>query len=118
MTSDVQDAERDVASSKQRFQESLRLAGESGTRLAVEVKKSVTPTLLVAVGIGAVAVAVGLVLRSNTRSRRLASQRASLSGNLARAAGGWLLRAIATRVAVQVATSLRDANAVALPSDR
>jgi hypothetical protein len=119
MTSDVQDAERDVAKSKRRLQESLRVAGETGTRLAVEVRKKVTPTLVVAALAGAAVVGVALlVARRNSRPRWRAPQQPSLTGQVARAAGMWLLRAVAVRVAGELAAKFRDAQAPALAPSR
>lgn len=119
MTSDVQDAERDVAKSKQRFQESLRVAGETGTRLAGEVRKQITPTLVVAAVVGAAAVGVAVVVaRSGSRRRWRAAQQPTLTGQVARAAGMWLLRAIAVRMVQQLAVKFRDAQTPALAPAR
>jgi len=119
MTTDVQDAERDVAKKKQRFQESLRVAGETGTRLAGEVRKKMTPTLVVAAVVGAAAVGVAVVVaRSGSRPRWRAPQAPSLTGQVARAAGMWLLRAVAVRVAQQLVVQFRDSQTPALAPAR
>jgi hypothetical protein len=110
MTTEVEDAEQQVAASKQRFQESLRSAGEAGTRLAVEARKKVTPALLAAVVAGVVVVAgVALVAsRSKRRARGRQAPQPSLTGELTRAAGTWLLRAVALRLAANIAARFRD----------
>lgn len=119
MTTDVQDAERDVAKSKQRFQESLRVAGETGTRLAGEVRKKMTPTLVVAAVVGAAAVGVAVVVaRSSSRPRWRPAHQSSLTGQVARAAGMWLLRAIAVRVAQELTVKFREAQTPALAPAR
>jgi hypothetical protein len=115
---DVEDAERDVATTKQQLQESLRLAGEAGTRLAVAARKKVTPTLVVAVVAG-VAIVAGVTLvaaRNSSRPRRRASGQPTLTGILARAAGTWLVRAIALRVAVKMAEKFRDPQTSSTPA--
>lgn len=119
MTTDVQDAERDVAKSKQRFQESLRAAGETGTRLAGEVRKKMTPTLIVATVVGAAAVGVAVVVaRGSSRPRWRRNEEPSLAGQVARAAGMWLLRAVAVKVAQQLVAKLQDAQTPALAPPR
>jgi hypothetical protein len=119
MTTEVQDAERDVAQSKQLFQESLRQAGETGTRLAVEVRNKMTPTLVVAAVVGAAAVGVAVAIaRGNSRPRRRAHQESTLAGKVARAAGMWLLRTVALRVAAELAAKLREPQAPALAQSR
>jgi hypothetical protein len=110
MTTDVEDAQRDVANSKQHLQESLRLAGEAGSRLAVAARDKVTPPLIIAVVLG-VAVVAGVALlagRGRSRSRWRAPRQPSLAGTLALAAGTWLARAIALRVALTIAEQFRD----------
>lgn len=119
MTSDVQDAERDVAKSKQRLHDSLRQAGETGTRLAMEVRKKMTPTLVVAAVVGATAVGVAVIIaRSSSRPRWRAPRQPTLTGQVARAAGMWLLRAVALRVAAELSTRFRDAQTPALAQPR
>jgi len=110
MTTDVEHAQRDVANSKQHLQESLRLAGEAGSRLAVAARDKVTPPLIIAVVLG-VAVVAGVALVAGggrSRSRWRAPRQPSLSGTLTRAAGTWLARAIALRVALKLAERFRD----------
>lgn len=110
MTTDVEDAQRDVASSRRHLQESLRLAGEAGSRLAVAARKKVTPPLVIAVVLG-VAVAAGVAIaaaRGRSGRRWRTARQPTLSGDLARAAGTWLVRAIALRVAVKLTERLRE----------
>jgi len=118
MTTDVQDAERDVATTKRQFHDSLRLAGEAGTRLAVAARKKVTPTLIVAtlVSVGIVAGVTLIATRNNSRRRRHAFGEPSLTGVLGRAAGRWLLRAVALRVAVKVAERFGDSQTRGTPA--
>lgn len=119
MTTDVQDAERDVAKSKERLHESLRAVGETGTRLAVEVRNKVTPTLVVAAVAGAAAVGLAvMVARRSSRPSWRANQDPTLTGRLARAAGMWLLRAVAVRVAAELASKFRDSQTPALGQSR
>jgi hypothetical protein len=108
---EVEDAELEVARSKQRLQESLQIAGETGSRLATEIRRKATPALIVAAIVGG-AVAAGAAItmaRSETRRRRSSSSASSATGILARAVGAWLLRAAALRFAEAFAAKLRDA---------
>jgi hypothetical protein len=109
-TGEVQDAEVEVARSKQQLQRSLEQAGETSSRLAAEMRKKATPALIAAVVVGGAALAgvAFAVTRGETRPRRGGSGRASPTGILARAVGVWLLRAAALRVAEALAAKLRD----------
>jgi hypothetical protein len=106
---EVHDAELEVARTKQLFQESLQLAGETSTRLAAEMRKKVTPTLIAAVVVGGavLAGAAFAVARGEPRAR-WRSSRASPTGIVARAIGAWLLRAAALRVAEALAEKFRN----------
>jgi hypothetical protein len=116
MTTEVMEAEREVAEAKQQLQQSLKLAGEAGSRLATVARKKATPVLIaVAVGVAVVAGVTLVAARSEPRRRRRASS-SSASGELARAVGGWVLRAVALRLAVTLAAKFRDAQASRLPS--
>jgi hypothetical protein len=111
---DVTSAEQEVARAKRQLQESLRSAGEAGSRLAREARNQLTPMVLVTVAVG-VAVVAGVALvaaRDAPQRRARATNRASWGGILARAAGAWLLRAVALRVAEALEARLRDAPAL------
>lgn len=115
MKNDVQAAEREVAKRKQRLQESLRVAGQAGNRLAGEVRRKITPTLVVAAVAGAAAVGVAMAIaRSNSRPRWRPAQQPSVAGQVARAAGMWLLKTVALRVAHELAEKYRDEHSPAL----
>jgi hypothetical protein len=110
MTTEVQDAELEVARTKQRFEQSLQLAGETGSRLAAEMRRKATPGLLAAVVVGGavLAGAAFVVARGQQRGRWSGSSRPSPTGMLARAVGVWLLRAAALRLAEAMAAKFRD----------
>ena len=98
---EIEAAELDVARTKQRFQQSLELAGETSSRLAAEMRKKATPAMIVAVvvvGGAALAGAAFVVTRGERRSRWGSSNRPTTTGILARAAGVWLLRTAALRL--------------------
>lgn len=112
---EVEHAELEVARSKQRLQESLHIAGETGSRLATEIRRKATPALIIAGVVGG-AVAAGAAItmaRSETRRRRRSGV-SSATGMLARAVGAWLLRAAALRFAEVLAAKLRDSAPPAL----
>lgn len=115
-TGDVQDAELEVARSKQQLQQSLQHAGETSSRLAAEIRNKATPALIAAVVVGgAVLAGAAYTLgRGNTRPRWRSASSASPTGILARAVGVWLLRAAAVRVAEAFAAKLRDSTPPAL----
>lgn len=103
MTTEVQDAERDVAQSKQGLQQSLRVARETSRSFALQLRKKLLPTLVVAGLVGAAALGVAVVVaRGTARPRWRAPGQRSLTGEVARAAGRWLLRAVAVRVAAEL----------------
>jgi heme O synthase-like polyprenyltransferase len=110
MTTEVQDAELEVARTKQRFQQSLQLAGETGSRLAVEMRRKATPALIAVMVVGGavVAGAAFVVTRGQQRDRSRSTNRPSPTGMLARAVGLWLLRAAALRLAEALAAKFRD----------
>ena len=112
---EVHDAELEVARTKQLFQESLQLAGETSHRLAAEMRKKATPALIVAVVVGGavLAGAAFTVARGDTRAR-WRSSRPSPTGILARAIGAWLLRAAALRVAEALAAKFGNSTPPAL----
>lgn len=109
MTTDVEEAQRDVANSKRHLQESLRLAGEAGSRLAVAAREKMTPPLVIGLVLGVAVVAGVAIAASRGRSSRWRdAQRPTLTGDLARAAGTWLVRAIVLRAAVKLAERFRE----------
>jgi heme O synthase-like polyprenyltransferase len=110
MTTEVQDAELEVARTKQRFQQSLQLAGETGSRLATEMRRKATPALIAVMVVGGavVAGAAFVVTRGQQRDRSRGTNRPSPTGMLARAVGLWLLRAAALRLAEALAAKFRD----------
>jgi hypothetical protein len=120
MTTEVRDAELEVARTKQQFQQSLQLAGETGSRLAAEMRKKATPTLIAAVVVGGVVVAGAafMVARGQQRGRwrgsNRRSNRPSPTGMLARAVGVWLLRAAALRLAEALSAKFRDSTSYEL----
>jgi hypothetical protein len=120
MTTEVMNAERDVARTKQRFQESLQLAGETGSRLVAEMRAKATPKLLVAVVVSGavVAGAAFMVARREPRRHRRTSNAASPTGALVRAVGVWLLRAAALRLTATLVAKLGASAAPALASPR
>jgi len=111
MTSEVMEAEQDVAEAKQQLQQSLQLAGEAGSRLATAARKKATPLLIAfAAGVAVVAgVALVAAQQREPRGRRRAPT--SSASQLAVAVGGWVLRAVALRLAVSLAVRFRDAQA-------
>ena len=113
---EVEHAELEVARSKQRLQESLHVAGETGSRLATEIRKKATPALIIAAAVGGAVVAGAAITmaRSETRRRRRSSGVSAATGILARAVGAWLLRAAALRFAEVLAAKLRDSTPPAL----
>jgi len=109
MTTDVQEAERDVERSKQRLQESLRVVGETGNRLATEVSQKAGPALVAAVVVGAAATGLAIAIsRSRSRSRWGAPKGPSFARDLAHAAGAWLVRTLALKLAAEMAARLRE----------
>jgi hypothetical protein len=120
MTTEILDAELEVARSKARLQQSLQVAGETGSRLATEMRSKATPALIAAVLVGGAAV-VGtayLVARREPRHRGW-SRRPSAGGMVARAVGVWLLRAAALRLAQALAAKFGDTQplTIAAPSE-
>lgn len=108
MTTEVQDAERDVAESKQGLQQSLRVARETTRSLSLTLRKKMLPTLVVAGLVGAAALGIAVVVaRGMARPRWRAPRQTSLTGEVARAAGMWLLRAVAVRVAAELVAEVR-----------
>lgn len=110
---EVEQAERDVATSKRRFQESLRLAGETGTRLAADVRKKATPAVMVTVA-ASVALVAGVTFaasRSRAAPRRRVRREPSFAGDLTRAAGGWVLRTLVLHVVTTMAARFLKAPA-------
>lgn len=113
---DVLDAEREVEQRKQEFHDSLRVAGESGSRLAKSVGKQAKPLLIGGAVVLGTAALVGIVVAvSRSRRRnvwlppaRLGSSRTIWSSTLARSAGFWLLRLAAKRFADEVSVRLAD----------
>jgi hypothetical protein len=107
---EVEHAELEVARSKRRLQESLHVAGETGSRLATEIRRKATPALIIAAVVGGAVVAGAAITmaRSETRRRRSSASASSATGMLARAVGAWLLRAAALRFAEVLAAKLRD----------
>lgn len=100
-TGEIEAAELDVARTKQLFQESLELAGETSSRLAAEMRRKATPALVVAVvvvGGAALAGAAFAMTRGESRNRWATSSRPTATGILARAVGVWLLRTAALRL--------------------
>jgi len=119
MTSHVQNGKRDVNKNKQRFPESLRGARETGSRAALEAKKQV-PKLVIAAAAGTAILGVAVAVAASRRSARprwLAPRESSfLTSPIARAAGLWLLRAVAQRVVAAAAVKLVDSHAPASAS--
>jgi hypothetical protein len=111
---EVHDAELEVARTKQLFQESLQLAGETSTRLAAEMRKKATPALIAVVVGGAVLAGAAFVVARSEPRARWRSPRPSPTGILARAIGAWLLRAAALRVAEALSAKLRNSSPPAL----
>lgn len=108
MTTEVQDAERDVAESKQGLQQSLRVARDTTRRISLKLREKMLPTLVVAGLVGAAALGVAVVVgRGTARPRWRAPRQRSLTGEVARAAGMWLLRAVAVRVAAELVAQVR-----------
>jgi protein-S-isoprenylcysteine O-methyltransferase Ste14 len=116
MTTQVLDAELEVARSRQRLQDSLQLAGETGSRLAEEMRRKAAPAVIVAVVVGGavVAGAAFMAARGAPRRRWRGSNQASATGILARAVGVWLLRAAALRLAEALTAKFRDSAPSAL----
>jgi hypothetical protein len=108
MTTEVQHAEQEVERTKQRFEQSLQLAGETGSRLAAEMRRKATPALIVAVVVGGAAVAGAALVVARGGPRRRVSNQPSATGILARAVGVWLLRAAALHLAQTLAAKFRD----------
>jgi hypothetical protein len=114
----VKEAELEVARTKRLLHESLRLASETGSRLAREARRKATPALLVAVALG-VAVAAGatlIALRNRPTGGRRVRNQPSLTADLARAAGIWMLRAAALRLGVALTERLGGSMAPPLPA--
>lgn len=113
---EVEHAELEVARSKQRLQESLHAAGETGSRLAAEIRRKATPALIIAAIVGGAVVAGAAITmeRSATRRRLSSSGVSSATGILARAVGAWLLRAAALRFAGALAAKFGDSTPPAL----
>jgi len=110
---DVLDAEREVEERKQAFHDSLRVAGESGSRLAKSVGQQAKPMLIgtaAVLGTAALVVIVVAVARSRRRNVWAAprSSRNIWTSTLARSAGFWLLRIAAKRFAEEVNLRLAD----------
>ena len=108
MTTGIQDAELEVARTKLRFQQSLQLAGETGSRLATEIQRKVTPSLIVALVVGGVVLGGTALVVARGAPRRRGFNQPSATGMVARAVGVWLLRAAALRLAGALATKFRD----------
>jgi hypothetical protein len=108
MTTEVQRAEQEVARTKQRFEQSVQLAGETGSRLAAEMRRKATPALIAAVVVGGAVVAGAAFVVARGGPRRRGSNQPSATGVLARAVGVWLLRAAALHVAQALAAKFRE----------
>jgi hypothetical protein len=109
---DILDAEREVELRKSELKNSLRVAGESGSRLAHSVGAQAKPVVVGAAVVMGLAVVAGIVV-AVSRSRRgpvwQAPRRPSLLSNIARGAGFWLVRVAAKRLAEEAAARLSDA---------
>jgi hypothetical protein len=116
MTTEVLDAELEVARTKRRFQESLQLAGETSSRLATEMRRKATPALIVAVVAGSAVVAGAAFVVTRREPRRRRSHQPSATGMVARAVGIWLLRAAALHLAQVLVAKFRDSTPLALSS--
>ena len=109
-TGEIEAAELDVARTKQLFQQSLELAGETSSRLAAEMRKKATPAMILAVVVGGAALAGAAFAMTRGESRRGwgSSSRPTATGILARAVGAWLLRAAALRLSEALVAKLAD----------
>ncbi len=111
ISDELLEAEREVQQRRLALTESLRVAGESGSRLATQVRQLAKP-LVVGSCVVLVTAAVVVVAVAVSRSKRrgaggwLAPRRSSLAVSVARGAGLWLLRVAARRVLEQVAARL------------
>jgi hypothetical protein len=114
MTTGIQDAELEVARTKLRFQQSLQLAGETGSRLATEIQRKLTPSLIVALVVGGVVLGGTAMVVARREPRRRRPHQPSVSGIVARAVGVWLLRAAALRLAQTLAAKFRDSTPAVL----
>lgn len=116
-TDEVALAERQVQMQKALLARSLRRAGQSGERLARRIGVDVKPVLIAgAVVAGALVVAgIGVVALGRRRRQRgwLAPKEPSVLGNAARAAGFWLARLAARRLADEVTRRLAESVATA-----
>jgi hypothetical protein len=108
MTTGIQDAELEVARSKLRFQQSLQLAGETGSRLATDIQRKLTPSLIVGLIVGGVVLGGTALVVARGEPRRRGSNQRSATGVVARAVGVWLLRAAALRLAEALAAKFRE----------
>ena len=109
MTTGIQDAELEVARTKLRFQQSLQLAGETGSRLATDIQRKLTPSLIVALVVGGVVLGGTALVIARGEPRRRSNQ-PSATGVVARAVGVWLLRAAALRLAEALAAKFRESS--------
>jgi hypothetical protein len=108
---DILDAEREVELRKSELNDSPRVAGEGGSRLAHSVGTQAKPVIIGAAVVVGLAAVVGIVAVSRSRRRVLfqAPRRVSLFSNVARGAGFWLVRMAARRLAEEAASRLSDA---------
>lgn len=118
VTSEIQDAELEVTRTKQRLRQSLQVAGETGSRLATEMRSKATPALIAAVLVGGVAVAgtTYLVVARREPRRRSSGHQPSAGAIVVRAIGVWLLRAAALRLAQALAAKFGDSRPLTLAS--